>query len=297
MATSADRDGFRCVFVLGTGRCGSTLLHEILARHRSVAFVSNLEDRVALPVPLGRYGRALHGMLGHRLTTKGRVRFAPSEGYRALAREVSPMLVNPVHDLTAEDATPWIADRLREFFRRRAAAQRREVVVHKFTGWPRAGLLHAVFPDARFVHVVRDGRAVAASWLTMPWWEGHRGPNGWGFGPLPAEYAREWAASGHSFAVLAALGWKLLIDAFELARCLVPEMSWLDVRYEDLLSEPLKTLERVIEFAELPHDPAFTRRVEQYELRMTDRSPAVLGDDLWRVERTIRLHLDAWGYD
>jgi nucleoside-diphosphate-sugar epimerase len=33
-------------FVLGTGRCGSTLIHELLARHEGVGFLSNLDDRL-----------------------------------------------------------------------------------------------------------------------------------------------------------------------------------------------------------------------------------------------------------
>ncbi|MEY2426226.1 MAG: hypothetical protein QOI61_1798, partial [Actinomycetota bacterium] len=36
-------------FVLGTGRCGSTLVHELLARHHDVGFLSNIEDRLPLP--------------------------------------------------------------------------------------------------------------------------------------------------------------------------------------------------------------------------------------------------------
>ncbi len=41
-------------FVLGTGRCGSTLVHEVIARHPDVGFVSNIEDRLPLPAWTGR---------------------------------------------------------------------------------------------------------------------------------------------------------------------------------------------------------------------------------------------------
>ena len=34
----------RPVFVLGTGRCGSTLVHEVLARHEGTGFMTNLDD-------------------------------------------------------------------------------------------------------------------------------------------------------------------------------------------------------------------------------------------------------------
>ena len=76
-------------FVLGTGRCGSTLVHEIIARHPDVGFISNVEDRFpSLPVP-GRFNNDVYRRVPDRFTTKGRIRFAPSEAYRILAREVS----------------------------------------------------------------------------------------------------------------------------------------------------------------------------------------------------------------
>ena len=172
-------------FVLGTGRCGSTLVHEVLARHPAVGFLSNVEDRLPLPPIAGRWNNEIFRAVPAALTRKGRLRFAPSEGYRALGRSVSPVLAAPLRDLRAQDVTPWLEQRTRRFFTGRAEAQGRPVFLHKFTGWPRAGFLGRVFPEARFVHVVRDGRAVANSFLQMPWWRGYEGPDAWGWGPLP----------------------------------------------------------------------------------------------------------------
>jgi hypothetical protein len=78
-----------------------------------------------------------------------------------------------------------------------------------------------VFPEARFIHVIRDGRAVANSWLQTSWWTGYQGPSRWYLGPLPEPYATEWETSDHSFVLLAGLGWKLLLDGFDTAHALV----------------------------------------------------------------------------
>ncbi|MBV8162037.1 MAG: sulfotransferase, partial [Acidimicrobiia bacterium] len=187
----------RFAFVLGTGRCGSTLVHELLARHPDVGFVTNIDDRVGDRLGRATAGRAqasLYRRLPATATRKGRVRLAPSEGYRALSREVSPLIAEPVRDLEASDAVPWLADRFARFFRDRAAAFGAPLFLHKFTGWPRARFIDRVLPAARYVHVVRDGRAVAASWLQTDWWRGDRGPQGWHFGPLPPAYEKEWEA-------------------------------------------------------------------------------------------------------
>jgi hypothetical protein len=254
----------RYAFVLGTGRCGSTLVQEVVSRHPDVAFVSNLDDRFALPAALGRWNNTLYRRVPPALTRKGRFRFAPSEAYRVLDRKVSPALTMPSHDLTEADATPWLTQRTREFFDEHAARQRGEVFLHKFTGWPRVGFLDTVFPESRYVHVVRDGRAVANSWLQMPWWRGHLGPDQWHFGPLPEVYEEEWHASGDSFVVLAGLAWKLLLDAFDRARELVPADRWLEVRYEDVAADPVTHIAVVREFLGLAPDDTFDRTVAEF---------------------------------
>lgn len=132
-------------FILGTGRCGSTLVHELIARHPATGFVTNLDD-------LGvRQGNAQQLTLWRRLpaavSEKGRARLAPSEGYRVLAREVSPAIVDPVQDPTAADLTPWLEQRLHAFVEKRMSGlDSAEIFLHKFTGWPRASLIAAAFP-------------------------------------------------------------------------------------------------------------------------------------------------------
>src|SRR4051812_18726625 len=123
----------RPVFVLGTGRCGSTVVHEVLARHESTGYVTNLDDR-GLLLSSGIQNSFWRRTSAHEAGRIG-TRFAPSEGYRALAREVGPLMVDPVRDLTAEDATPWLAERMRTFVRRREDHLSSPVFLHKFTGW------------------------------------------------------------------------------------------------------------------------------------------------------------------
>lgn len=295
----SDADGFALHMVLGTGRCGSTLVHEVLARHDDVGFMTNIDDRAGRAGAIERLNGPLYRRLPPGATRKGRVRFAPSEGYAALTREVGPLLESPSRDLTEVDVTPWLADRFGRFFSSRAEAQGRDVFLHKFTGWPRAGFVHAVFPGARFVHVVRDGRAVANSWLQMPWWQGHLGPGAWHFGPLPPDYADEWEASGRSFVLLAGLAWKLLIDAFGRARAAVPSDQWLDVRYEDVVADPQGRIDEILDFIGLARNPAFDRQLARYRFSAgrTEAYRADLGAaDRDLLDASLAGHLARYGY-
>jgi hypothetical protein len=286
-------------FVLGTGRCGSTLVHEVLARHPSVGFLSNVEDRLPLPPIAGRFNGDLYRRLPAGVTRKGRLRFAPSEGYRALARSVSPVLATPIRDLLAEDVTPWLERRTRRFFEDRAWVQGHPAFLHKFTGWPRAGFLARIFPEARFVHVVRDGRAVANSFLQMPWWRGYEGPEGWGWGPLPEPYAQAWDASGRSFALLAGLEWNLLIDAFEEARAGLADDRWCEVRYEDFVARPRDVMERLLRFLNLEWSADFEQGFSRttFETGRTDAFGADLGiHDVALLDRALAPHLERLDY-
>jgi hypothetical protein len=287
------------VFVIGTGRCGSSLLHEIMARHPDVGFVSNIDDRLGGLDLAGRWNQTIYRRIPNRFTEKGRLRYAPSEAYNVLDKQVSPILSAPSRDLLAEDVTPWLANRLRQFFERRAEAQGRPVFLHKFTGWPRSGLLHEVFPEARFINVVRDGRAVANSLLQMDWWSGYRGPGGWSLGPLDPERQRLWDESGRSYVVLAGLEWDILMDAFDAARRRVPAGKWLDVRYEDVLADPRAQLARMLEFSGLTWTPDFDTAFARYSFG-SGRSEAFRKDlgpgALATLEPVIARHLLAQGY-
>jgi len=171
--------------------------------------------------------------------------------------------------------------------------------VHKLTGWPRAGLLREVFPRARFVHVVRDGRAVANSWVQMPWWLGHRGPEQWGWGPLPPHHAEAWERSGRSFVVLAGIAWLLLVDAFEAAAAAVPPAQWLQIRYEDVVAEPRPRFADILGFAGLAWCPELERSFTRYDVT-TERSNVFRRDltarQVGQLDELLQPTLARYGY-
>jgi hypothetical protein len=287
----------RPVFVLGTGRCGSTLVHEVLARHEGTGFVTNLDD-----LNISRsssWQNTAWRRLPPSVTKKGGARFAPTEGYRVLAREVGPVLVDPVRDLTARDATPWLRDRMVRFVEDRAERLDSPVFLHKFTGWPRTGFLRACFPDALFIEIVRDGRAVANSWLQMPWWLGHHGPDQWHFGPLPPDFQWLWEESDRSFPVLAALGWRMLMASYDEARTQVPAENWLRVRYEDVIDSPDAMFGGMLDRMGLDWTPSFDKSFHRYRFSK-GRADAFRKDlsvaDLAAMEAVLDKPLELLGY-
>jgi hypothetical protein len=146
----------------------------------------------------------------------------------------------------------------------------------KITGWPRVGYLHALFPDAKFIHVYRDGRAVANSLLEVDFWRGWQGPGRWRAGELTPAQQAEWERHGRSFVALAGIQWKRMMAAMDAAAANVPAANLLPVRYEDLMANPVACFKHVTEFCGLGWSARFERAIARQRLR-----PA---NDKWRVD-------------
>lgn len=286
-------------FITGTGRCGSTLIHEILSKHENVGFISNIEDNIPLLNLKGRFNNYLFRSPLGRLTRKGTLRLAPSEAYNLIHQQVSPIYSVSCRDLRASDVTPRLERQFQHFFQQRAAQQQKSLFLHKYTGWSRIGFFSKIFPESRFIHIVRDGRAVANSWLQMDWWDGYKGPESWLWGSLPVNYNAEWVESNKSFVKLAGIGWKLLLDSYEQSSSLLPADKYLEIRYEDFLATPREILQNIFHFCGLHWTKEFEKHFNKQRI-MTERRHAFMNDlsqdQLKELQDTIKNKLIYYGY-
>jgi len=286
-------------FIVGTGRCGSTLLNEIITKHKEVGFFTNFEERHEKLEFLGKWGGALYRNNHLALTRTGRQRFAPTEAYRLIARNVSPIYVQPYRDLTSNDLTPWMKDRFYNYFEQSYKKYNKPMFIHKYTGWSRIGFFAEIFPQAKFVHIVRDGRAVASSWLQMKWWGGYEGINNWLWGPLSDEHMKEWKDSNYSFVTLAGLSWKMLMESYEEASSILGKDRYLMIKYEDFLNAPVEKMKEILEFTGLEWTPDFEKQFSKFQIR-TSRKAAYNSDlnnsQLHDLENCISDMLERYGY-
>lgn len=287
------------VFIIGTGRCGSTLVHEIIARHENVGFVSNIDDNLPALNLMGQLNNAIYRSPIGQWTRKGGFRFAPSEAYQLISRQVSPIYANSTRDLYAQDVTPWLERCFRDFFENRHTRQGRPLFLHKYTGWSRIGFFARIFPEAKFIHIVRDGRAVANSWLQMPWWNGYQGPENWLWGDLPESYRYEWLKNGRSFTSLAGIAWKMLMDSYEKAKVILPESNYLELRYEDFLKSPRDICKVMLDFSGLEWSREFERSFARQKI-FASRSKAYERDlsiaQLDELRLSLESHLVRYNY-
>lgn len=160
------------------------------------------------------------------------------------------------------------------------------------------GYLAEIFPDAKFIHLVRDGRAVANSLLNTRFWDGWRGPPNWRLGDIPEEMRLIWEESGRSFVVLAGIEWMILIDAVEKGKRSVPAGQFLEVKYEDLVSRPTEVMQKVVEFSELHWYEKFAAEIERFSLQNMNYKwkHDLTENQRMQLEKVLESHLQRLGY-
>ena len=155
----------------------------------------------------------------------------------------------------------------------------------------RIPLLHGIFPDARFVVLNRDGRAVADSLARVDWWESSFV---WWYGGTPTA----WRAEGGDPWELCARNWVEEIRAIEEGLKTVPDEQVFRLRYEDVVADPTRAFERVAAFVGLPHDAGWQGSLsglpisDQNEGWRTRLDAAVVD----RITEHQRTELERYGY-
>jgi len=246
------------IFIVGTGRCGSTAFHQLLGLHPRVMWLSGFAEEFPRRPSWNRWAvtamgnPVLRGMFGAMIKPGENYGFWYTHAYG---------FAEPGRDLLRSDVTPRVRKQVRAVLEQMLSPGRSRMLI-KLTGWSRIGFLNEIFADAKFIHIVRDGRAVASSLLHVTGWQwrGWYGPSSWRYGPLSTGDQAAWEATGRSFVALAGIQWRIHTRAIEAARQALDPTRFLEVRYEQFCEAPLETCRRVVDFTELEHSPAFERQ-------------------------------------
>ena len=222
-------------FIVGTGRCGSTLLRLMLDSHPDLAIPDEIIFMPALlrlAVQGARTDELLRLMIAHHSW--------PSFGVDA--REVQA--------LAGTAQGPPLSAVLRAFYDSYAKRFSKKRSGDKtIVNTPYVAVLSAVLPEARFIHLIRDGRDVAVSMRGL-WF---------GMDDL-ADAASYWATTILNVRA-----------AVEQARCL-------ELRYEDLVAAPEAALRRVCEYLELSWQPQMLDYHEGAGQRLAESPDGVAWD-------------------
>lgn len=246
------------VFILGSPRSGTTMLF-------------NLLDRSPRMVSLGKGSHFLWDM------------FHTIEGAAWASHAVGPGEITD----RERKVLYWVIDRL-------AGGER---YLDKFPrNCLRATYLRALFPDAYFVSIHRDGRAVVSSLMT-----GWRTAGKFGQGtdlPVPLSVdgyeGGTWRflvppgwrgyTTGRSLAEICAFQWVSANEAVLAAKEQIGAERWVDVSYEELLDSPEQVTTRLFEGIGLPADDEVLRWASELDTHVSRTAVTIPSGEKWRRE-------------
>lgn len=235
---AAEQTAMNCapIFVGGAGRSGTTLLRVILDSHPNIACGPELK----VTPPLCR--------LWYDFQT----------AYQAPLREylLTPADLNHIF----AQVLAALLEKYRQQSGKPRVAEKSPNNVFYFEH------LHYLFPDSPLVHVIRDGRDVVCSLLTMNWLHPKSGER--------LAYTRD--------ARKAAEYW---VSAIRAGRAGQQKPSlrerYLEVRYEDIVQQPEPTLQKLFAFVGESWDPRVLRFHEQKRNLAGESSAAQVSRELY----------------
>jgi hypothetical protein len=292
------------LFIIGHWRSGTTLLHELLM----------LDDRFCCPNTYQCFAPG-HFLLTESFMTAAIGWMIPSKRpmddvaagwdrpqedefalmnmgapspYRRMAFPVTspdvPVALD-VAGLAPADLVRWQGT-LRRFLGMLAVADPRRPVLKSPPHTARVGVLAGMFPEARFLHVVRDPFVVFSS--TMRLWRSLHDVQGLQVDPGDRLERYVFAAFEEMYA------------AFDRDRATLPEGRLHEIRYEDLVADPVGRLAEAYErlgledFARVRgplEDQA--RSMKRYRTNTYSHDPRIVAE----VARRWRPFIDRYGYE
>lgn len=259
------------IFLLGAGRSGSTLLYKLLSMHPEVGYISSYNNALPNFLPTAYINR----WAANRIHLKRQVWFEkngnahgfqrnfmhrlmpwPVEGENIYARAGIPLFGDAKHDLNEASA-----QQLYKTMQKLAQQQGVDVMLSKrVANNRRIPWLKKAFPEAKFIHLVRDGRDVAYSFSQVSWWN---------------EQTRIWWANktmqemnhdGWSNLSVTAKTWVEAVRTVENDLESIHPDQILRINYEDLLAQPMLVLNKILAFMHLKNYSAYAKEIESLNL-------------------------------
>jgi hypothetical protein len=221
------------VFFVGCPRSGTTVFQRMADSHRKLAIVGELHW-----VPrwwIRRRGITADGMVTPELVRRV-IAHAHFNRLGLTAEQVSALVAGDTQMHYAEFVSRLLDLHGETKGKRHVGIKTPQYVLH-------APTLHALWPEARFVHLVRDGRDVALSLLD---WRRAQ----------PSLRAAPWSEDP---VVSTALFWESHVRLGLEAASVLGSERYLEIRYERLVADPERECRRLCDFLGLAYDPGMLR--------------------------------------
>lgn len=298
----------RPIFIIGSHRSGTTVLYDSLAKHPEVAYFTNSTALLPeIPILNQRLGElmGLDDVVLERFFKDG-VNYSyksPSEGIRIWEHYTEDA---EDHCLDETHADPDMEAYLKKTIIKHLKYFNKPRFLNKNPdNSVRLRYLHKLFPDAFFIHIIRDARAVCASYLKAQ----ERVHEFFGPDHPHAQHGTKvkgWEAMKQTWTEDQVSGaghlWVKIIETIDQDRQVIPAERFLEIRFEDFVLEPLDYFRKVIEFCQLSTnaeiDALFTEEARPIGLgnRNSSWQTYFQAEDQQRLLEIIRPKMQEHGY-
>ncbi len=254
------------VFIVGCPRSETTLLRHIVSAHPKILITAE-----AHWIP--QWYEERKGLTPEGLVT-------PELISELLAHPKFPLLLLPpgeVMGLTCNGEAMSYASFVTAIFNQCGKRRGKDLVGNMTPDSVRKiDTLHSLWPMARFVHLIRDGRDVALSLMNWPRVSTKK----------PGTF-ETWKDDPVS---TAAFWWELNVRAGRNAgKSLGPDLYY-EMRYESLISDPKNECRKLCELLDLPYDNSMLHYYREPVLRkgIKERQPITQGLRDWRTQMSLK---------
>jgi omega-hydroxy-beta-dihydromenaquinone-9 sulfotransferase len=242
------------ILIIGAPGSGTTLLYQTLCSHRDLAYINHNMLRAGI----WRHGRFVGDRRKALFMLQNLIHRDPDS---TLPHEADMFWMRYFRDyynyMTENDYSEEMAAYFRKKVLQVQNLWRRPRFVNKnLQNSFRVRLLNSIFPDAKFIHIVRDGRAVAFSILNKKK-DGATSPILLvGFKDILGKNYQLKRSELYNYG----LAWQEYVRRAREAST-VAQNRYYEVRYEKLVTEPYKELRNIIDFCELDWYSVFEQKI------------------------------------
>jgi len=271
------------LFIIGCPRSGKTTTQDILASSGRFAWISNIQDSYPhfgfISVLNRKYDIPLFGLKAYSKKRRTDLT-APIQGNDFWKNNLPSFEVkrfdeavplkerDPPGLKTGKNLSDKNKERTRKVVKDICKWQGKEHLLSEYALWSRMNFLSEVFPDSKFLHVIRDGRAVAHDYRKMiergiypekkemNWWI-----KGWS-----KHWKEEFEEKYGSLLTFCAFQWKFVIKMIREDSKNIPDHSYKEVKYRDVVEKPQKTFRSILDFYGIEYNERINRYLNSKDL-------------------------------
>lgn len=252
------------IIFLGPPRSGTSVISEIVMRHRDLAYPSQYQTRFLGNTGINYLRRLGDNSLWRYHGQKKQLnKVSPLNYFIFRSVEAYPMWDHIVREglsfsknfLIGETATPEEKKKVSVFFRKLVRKQGKKRLAFKITGPSRLHYLLSIFPDAKVVKINRDPIAVVNSLMRVNFWQNRGMKDFWWQGAYTQNDFKWLEANRSNSALITGYQIKRVMEVTD-KEIQELEPSVLEVSYSGFVDDPQNTIAQILSHTGLSDDSA-----------------------------------------